>query len=370
MIVGMNMTRHIPAIFLACLSTALTATAADRPVFDKQVVFESGTEGTHTFRIPALLTTRKGSILALCEARREGGSDHGNIDLVLKRSDDGGRTWGRLQVLADDGGHTMGNPCPVLDRRTGTIWLPFSRDNQRVLLINSTDDGRTWSKPRDITAAVLPSKWAWVGPGPGHGIQLAGKKWAGRLVVPFWAGIEKNVTAGATQLSYVVFSDDGGKTWQHGQPATVNHSDECEVVELADGRLYMNARSRMGKRRRAFCFSSDGGISWSAIRNDKGMPERSCQGSLVRVGKNALLVAHPVDEAARRKLTVRLSRDEARTWPVSRVVDTGQAAYSDMAVNRKGEVLLAYEAGGYKTITIARFNLDWVTRGPAGGQEP
>ncbi len=347
-------------LFVFSLTLGYGQARAAEPVFEKQVLFRSGTEKTHTFRIPALLLTGKGALLALCEARRENGSDHSNIDLVLKRSDDGGRTWGKLQVLADDGSHTMGNPCPVVDHRTGTIWLPFSWNNKRVLLIKSTDDGRTWSKPVDITAGVLPSKWGWVGPGPGHGIQLRHGRHAGRLVIPAWAGVEKNISFGKTQLSYAFYSDDGGKTWQHGKAATINHSDECEIEELADGRLYMNARSRMGKRRRAYCYSNDGGTTWSAIRNHPGMPERSCQGSVIRVGKDGILVAHPVDEKSRRLLTVRLSRDETRTWPISRLVEQGPAAYSDLAVNRRGEVLLAYEGDSYRTIKLARFNLAWV----------
>jgi sialidase-1 len=337
--------------------------AEAEPLFEKRDVFVSGSENTHTFRIPALLKTKSGAILALCEARRASGADHGDVDLVLRRSHDGGRSWSDMQVLANNGSHTMGNPAPVLDQRSGTIWLPFSEDNKRVLLISSADDGKTWSKPRDITRDVLPANWHWVGPGPGHGIQLMVGPRAGRLVVPCWAGVERDVPFGATQLSYVLYSDDGGQNWRHGRAATINHSDECQVVELNDGRLYMNARSRMGKRRRAFSFSGDGGQTWSPIRNDPGMPERSCQGSTLRLGPGLIGVAHPVDEQARRELTVRASRDEGRTWPVSRVVDAGAAAYSDMAVNRRGEVLVAYESRQYQAITVARFSLSWLNAG-------
>lgn len=354
--------RHLfPLGFMIAILCGTAMAADPEPLFDKRDVFVAGTENTHTFRIPALLQTKSGAILALCEARRATRSDHGDIDLVLRRSDDGGHTWSGIRVLANNGSRTMGNPAPVCDQRTGTIWLPFSEDNKRVLLISSTDDGKTWSQPRDITKDVLPANWHWVGPGPGHGIQLMVGPRAGRLVVPCWAGVERDVPFGATQLSYVMYSDDGGKNWRHGRAATINHSDECQVVELDDGRLYMNARSRMGKRRRAFCFSADGGQTWSPIRNDPGMPERSCQGSTLRLGPGLIGVAHPVDEQARRVLTVRASRDECRTWPLSRVVDAGAAAYSDMVVNRRGEVLVAYESRQYQAITVARFNLAWLT---------
>ena len=364
MMTGMNTPHHAPRrllALLAWLSLSAMASAGEPQVFGQQVLFRSGTDKTHTFRIPAAVTNRKGAILVFCESRRDNGRDHGNIDLVMKRSDDGGASWGPTKVLFDDGTHTMGNPCPVLDRRTGTIWLPFSRDNKQVLLSNSTDGGKTWSKPTDITRSVLPGEWGWVGPGPGHGIQLRHGRHAGRLVIPAWSGIEKDVPFGRRQLSYAFFSDDAGKTWQHGKPATVDQSDECEVVELSDGRLYMNARSRHGKKLRAYCFSSDGGASWSPIAHHAGMPERSCQGSMVRVGKRAIVVAHPADTGSRRVLTVRLSRDEAKSWPVSRVAEVGPAAYSDMTTNRDGDVLLVYEGDNYKSIKLVRFNLAWLT---------
>ena len=353
---------YVPFLLLAVVGS-MPIGAAEKELFQQQILFRSGTEKTHTFRIPALLTTGKGTVLVFCEARRESGRDHSNIDLVLKRSQDGGRTWGNMRVLADDGPHAMGNPCAVVDRKTGTIWLSFSRNNQRVFLTKSVDDARHWSKPVDITSDVLPEKWGWVGPGPGHGIQLQHGRHAGRLVIPAWAGVEKNIAFGKTQLSYVFYSDNGGKTWRHGQAATVDQSDECEVVELADGRLYMNARSRKGRRRRAYCYSDDGGATWSRIKNHPGMPERSCQGSVIRLAKNAILVAHPVDEQARKLLTVRLSRDETKTWPVSRLVERGPAAYSDMTVNREGQVLLAYEGDGYRTVKLTRFNLEWLLGG-------
>ncbi len=186
--------RHLfPLGFMIAILCGTAMAADPEPLFDKRDVFVAGTENTHTFRIPALLQTKSGAILALCESRRAGRSDHGDIDLVLRRSEDDGSNWSAMRVLVNNGSHTMGNPAPVLDQRTGTIWLPFSQDNKRVLLISSTDDGKTWSQPRDITKDVLPANWHWVGPGPGHGIQLMRGPHAGRLVVPCWAGVERDV---------------------------------------------------------------------------------------------------------------------------------------------------------------------------------
>src|SRR5262249_30310020 len=159
-------------------------------------LFISGKEGYHTFRIPALLVTPGGTILAFCEGRKKGRGDSGDIDVVLKRSTDGGKTWKALQVIADDGGNTVGNPCPVVERSTGTIWLLLThnlgKDNERTIrdgsskgtrrvwVMKSTDEGATWSKPADITNAVKKKTWTWYATGPGVGIQLT----SGRLVIP------------------------------------------------------------------------------------------------------------------------------------------------------------------------------------------
>jgi len=95
----------------------------------RTTVFTSGTEGYRIFRIPALVVSGRGTVLAFCEGRKNGGSDSGDIDVVLKRSIDHGRTWQPLQVVADDGPHTMGNPCPVLDCKTGVVWLLLTRNH-------------------------------------------------------------------------------------------------------------------------------------------------------------------------------------------------------------------------------------------------
>ena len=353
-------------LWVACWPyvTGRTATAGD-PLLVEQTLCQRSDQGYHTYRIPSLLMTTKGTILFVCEARKNSGSDHGDIDLVLRRSEDGGQTWSPQRIIADDGEHTMGNPCLLMDRSSGVIWLSFSQDNKRVLLMKSADEGHTWSKPRDITREVLPAQWHWVGPGPGHGIQLK----EGRLVVPCWAGVEANVPFGATQLSYVFFSDDGGQTWHAGAAAGVDRSDECEVVQRVDGTLYMTARSRHKKKRRAYALSHDGGHSWLPAQYDDRLPEPSCQGSILRLSqqgsgqKNRIVLAHPANPGSRTQMTVRLSYDECQSWPVSKVIHAGASAYSDLARNKAGEILLAFEKDGYTQISLVRVNLEWLTDG-------
>ena len=338
-------------------------TLSREPQFAQQTLFASRDLDFHTFRIPSLLITPRGTVLALAEARKNDASDLGNVDLALRRSVDGGATWQSVKIIGDDGDHTIGNPCPVVDRRTGTIWLPYCRDNRQVWLTRSTDDGLTWSTPVEITSQVLDPAWHWVGTGPGHGIQLSD----GRLVIPCWADATPQL--GEAQLSFVFYSDDGGKTWQRGGALDRDASDECEVVERVDGVLYLNARSRQGKQQRAVATSHDRGQSWSPVTHDARLPELSCQGSLARYStardhdRNRLLLAAPASQTARAALTLRLSTNEGHDWPVSRVVEPGMAGYSDLAVTLDGTILLLYESHDYTRLTLARCNLEWLTEG-------
>jgi sialidase-1 len=186
-----------PSRFTAVLFLALLAAFPVRAArLVQSAVFVSGTDGYHTYRIPSLIVTKKGTLLAFCEGRKKGPGDAGDIDLLLKRSFDGGKTWAKTQVVWDDGPNTCGNPCPVIDARTGTIWLLLthnlgsdtqamilagkSKGTRTVWLSRSDDDGATWSKPVEITRQVKKPNWTWYATGPGVGIQLK----SGRLVVP------------------------------------------------------------------------------------------------------------------------------------------------------------------------------------------
>jgi sialidase-1 len=352
--------------FAALIVAAERADADDRPAspaFAEQALYQNGADGYHCYRIPALIVAKRGTVLAFAEARKTNCGDHGDVDLAIKRSEDGGRTWSKMRIIADEGDHTMGNPCPVVDSSTGTIWLPFCRTNKTILIVKSTDDGKTWSKPVDITSQAASPAWHWFGTGPGHGVQMT----SGRLVIPCWADATQKL--GEIQLSYVFYSDDSGATWKVGAPLDANASDECEVVELADGSLYMNARSRQGKKQRAYAFSKNGGQTWSPVKFDASLPEPSCQGGLVRftqkkqLERNRVLLSIPADSNARTKMTVHLSYDECQSWPVSKLIHKGSSGYSDLAATDDGHILLLYEADGYSKLTLARFNIEWLTDG-------
>jgi len=317
-------------------------------------------------------------MLAICEGRRKSFSDSGDIDLVMRRSLDDGRTWEKMRLIWDDAENTVGNPCPVVDRQTGTVWLPFCWNNRRVLVMKSTDEGVTWSKPVEITKDVSQSRWTWYATGPGHEIQLR----SGRLLIPCDHKLD-NATKQQPELyySHVFYSDDHGATWKLGG-SVGPHTNECEAVETEDGLVYLNMRSYHGKNRRAYAWSRDGGLTWSEVKLDEALVEPRCQASIARLsdrsggGKSRILFSNPAS-TERVNLTVRLSYDECRTWPVSRVLHPGKCAYSDLAVARDMTICCLYERGEkgpYERITLARFNLEWLTGGAdrlaGSGSEP
>ena len=361
----------------SCFSIPLAAAA---PL--ETDVFTAGSDGYHTFRIPALIATKNGTLLAICEGRKAGRGDHGDLDLVLKRSTDGGKTWGSLELIYEEGGTekiTIGNPCPVVDQQTGVLWLPFNRDNDRVLITSSSDDGRTWTRPRDITADVKLSEWSWYATGPGNGIQLTRGKYLGRLVIPcdHRVGGKKEDTTGWNQAgrSHVFYSDDHGQTWKLGG-ATDYGMNECAVVELTDGSLMLNSRSYRGKACRGVSISRDGGQTWEPTRDDPALVESVCQASLIRYSwpketrsvseGNVLIFCNPAVPRGRNHLTIRLSEDDGKTWPHSRLLYEGSSAYSSLARLPSGEIGCLYERDDYKRITLARFTLDWIKTEQAG----
>ncbi len=340
-------------------------------------MFISGRDGYHTFRIPVLLVTKGGSVLAWAEGRQTGSGDSGDIDIVMRRSDDGGRTWLPMRRIFDDEANTVGNPCPVVDRETGTIWLFLtrnlgtdteetikagtSRDTRRVWLSRSDDDGRSWSRPADLTDTLKRADWTWYATGPGIGIQTR----SGRLIVP----CDHATTGTKIWRSHVIYSDDHGRTWRIGG-VTGDEMNECQIVERGDGSLLLNMRSYLGRQRRAISTSVDGGLTWSVPKDDPALIEPVCQAALINVGPgpgDVLLFSNPAS-VKREKMTVQLSTDGGRTWPHARELYAGPSAYSALAVTGDGACLCLYERGQgrpYETITLARFPLDRLQAAPA-----
>lgn len=368
-----------------CFGVLLASEQVRSAQLQQTNVFVSGRDGYHTYRIPSLLVTKNGALLAFCEGRKSSRRDSGDIDLLLKRSEDGGKTWGEQQIVWNDGANTCGNPCPVVDQDSGTIWLLMTwnngqdnegeiknntgKDTRRVFVSRSDDDGRTWTKPVEITDTAKRPQWRWYATGPGVGIQLRKGPWKGRLVIPCDHSVAPSAGNARGYNSHAIISDDHGETWRLGGTITPK-VNECQVVELVDGRLMMNMRNYdRAQRTRAVATSIDGGITWSEVTHDPALIEPICQASFIRyswpsaTGKSRLLFSNPASTDKRVKMTVRLSFDEAKTWPLAKEIHSGPSAYSCLAALPNGDIACLYEAGEnhpYEKIVLARFGVAWL----------
>ncbi|NQT01058.1 MAG: exo-alpha-sialidase [Planctomycetes bacterium] len=379
-------------LLLTCIASSVPAVSEEltspQQLYNTDV-FVSGRDGYHTYRIPALLTTKKGTLLAFCEGRKATRSDSGNIDLLVKRSEDFGKTWSSRHIVWDDRENTCGNPCPVVDRQTGTIWLLMTwnrgddhegaikkntgRDTRRVWVSRSNNDSLTWSKPIEISATTKRPEWRWYATGPGVGIQLQKGPWKGRMVIPCdHSVISADDPDGYN--SHVIISDDNGQTWYIGGVISPK-VNECQVVELDNGTLMLNMRNYdRSKTTRAIATSNDGGITFSKVTHDPVLVEPICQASFLRYtlrskhGRNRLLFSNPAHDQRgdRRDMTIRLSYDEGRSWPVSKLLYAGPSAYSCLTILPDGNIACLYEAGQkspYEKIIFTSFTLDWLTGG-------
>lgn len=363
--------KHIVVVFCVLLMTGCPVSSSGQ-TGEPVSLFTAGDSGYACFRIPAIVITGKGTLLAFAEARKKGCSDTGDIDLVLRRSDDRGKTWSPLLVVWDDGDNVAGNPAPVIDRETGTIWLLStwnhgsdhesqiidgkSSDTRRIFVLKSVDDGRNWSPAKEITSSVKLPGWTWYATGPVHGIQLRSKPYRGRLMIPC-----DHIEAGTKKyFSHVIYSDDHGATWNLGGTTPDDHVNECTVAELPGGRLMLNMRNYDRKQKnRKVSISEDGGATWSKLRDDPRLTEPICQAALLDISlkgrRTALAFLNPSDSVSRSNLVLRISHDEGSSWETFSTVHAGPAAYSDLVQVSSREVGCLYEAGELSPYEGIRF---------------
>lgn len=361
------------------------------------VVFEALALGYQQVRVPAIVRTVRGVIVAFCEGRFAD-TDWAPINILLRRSSDEGRTWDDVQMLVDGGDGPASNAVPIAGR-DGALHLICQKNYRQCLYFRSIDDGLSWSDAFDITPAFEQFSpeynWRVFAPGPGHAIELR----SGRLVVAVWlcnpAGADV-LPGGDHRPSCVatIASDDGGRSWKRGDiiahtEGDVLHPSECAVAEREDGSVMINIRSESACHRRIVAVSPDGLTNWSAPRFDEGLFDPVCMAGFLscidpRTGGTVLLFTNPdsahdpqegakIPVCARVNGVIKLSRDGGKSWPEWRVIDGGPFGYSDLASSPEGIVFCIYESGvwgesslcKHQQVTFAKFSLEWIASNPA-----
>jgi sialidase-1 len=356
-------------------------------------VFTSGEEGHKSYRIPAIIDLPNGDLLAFAEGRVHGAADFGDVNIVMKRSSDKGKTWSSLQTVVDYDTLQAGNAAPVVDLTDpaypkGRIFLFYNTGNaheyevrsakgyREVWYITSTDNGQTWSEPVNITTQVhrpnMPAAnpaytfredWRAYANTPGHAIQFAEGKYKGRIYVAANHSEGNPKNSAEDYFAHGFYTDDHGKTFKISQTVPESGGNEAMAAELSGGKLLMNIRNQQGDARaRIVSISSDGGATWDTTYFDQQLPDPVNQGSILTLGKKKgktiLAFCNAADTKRRDNLTLRISHDEGKTWTEQHVIakspnnEKDYAAYSDLVKTGKKEVGVLYEKNGYSQIVF------------------
>jgi sialidase-1 len=348
--------------------------------------------GVKLYRIPGIVVTDRGTVLAYCEARTDTSADWGEIEIHLRRSTDGGKSWEAPQQIAHRGPRiegnprepekgnrqqTVNNPVAIVDRSSGEIAFLYCINYARCFTIRSADDGLTWSDPVEVTSTFEPFRnhydWKVIATGPGHGIQTR----SGRMVVPIWLAYG-GVGDHAPSAAATIYSDDAGRNWKAGELAVPNEGgfgnpNETILTELSDGRVMLVTRNVSKPSRKLVTIGPDGATRWDRPFFHDQLWEPICMASVTshpsrpgtlvfsnphRLGLNARGEPVPAGRGKRENLSIKLSRDDGRTWPINKTLEAGPSAYSDLAVLPDGTILCLYEGG--RKIVLARFGIDWL----------
>ena len=354
-------------------------------------VFISGKDGYKSYRIPAIIRLPDNDLLAFCEGRVKGSADYGDVDIVMKRSSDEGKTWSALKKVVDNNTAQAGNPAPVIDLTDpafphGRIFLFYNTGNnneseirkgnglREVWYVTSTDNGVTWSDAINITQQVHKPKqpainvsynfkedWRSYANTPGHAMQFSEELYKGRIYVA------ANHSEGEPQQdfsdyeSHAFYTDDHGKTFHLSDDVNVPGSNESTATELSNNRLMMNMRNQKGNiKSRIVGISNNGGKTWDTTYFDKNLPDPVCEGSILTMGKknqkDIIAFCNNADTVKRDNLTLRISFDEGKTWAKDYVIDkTGinnNTAYSDIVKLNDKTIGVLYEKNNYSSIVF------------------
>jgi len=327
------------------------------PSSEFNYIYNQGTDGFELYRIPAIVKSKSNTLLAFAEARKaRSNGDSGDIDLVVKRSSDNGKTWSKQITIWNDGQNTCGNPVPIVDDRGrihllmtwnfqtdkwGAITNGTGEDSRRPYYTYSDDDGITWAQPVEITSSVKKEKWDWYATGPCHGIQIQKGIHKGRLVAPNYFTTRES--GKVTSYSHIIYSDDYGKTWKPGEPTPVGGVGECAVAEIGEGTLMLNMRADEGFYRKS-CTSIDGGLTWSSPQISIDQIDCKCQGSILSIG-GAVFLSNAASATERINMTIKKSTDNGKNWKGQYTVYEGNSGYSDIVELSDSQIAIIYEGG-------------------------
>lgn len=368
------------------------------PFFNSSILFDPLTDnmGYHNYRIPSLLVTQKGTILAVMEGREGMNFDHARNDIVLKRSVDNGANWSLPNVIAQAGDNVVMNPVMV-QAKDGTIILAYiyfpekrhSSDRahgikavdpglegstiEKIFVIKSRDEGLTWSKPQEITKiAKRGNNSLHAICGPGVGITLNKGRYKGRVIIPM---SETRIRRGKKIANnYALYSDDSGITWKHGKACPESRDgslggNEVQMVELENGDVLVSIRSRGC---RLLSRSRDGGRSWEPLKKQSDLVDTGCMSPLLRYrwtqGNKPGVLIHigvtgRVDGRKRGMAIIALSYDDGKTWPLQKLLYDKAFDYSSLVLLPDGTIgmLAEYDFNGERAkIKFCRFNLKWI----------
>lgn len=327
------------------------------PSSEFNYIYNQGTDGFELYRIPAIVKSKSNTLLAFAEARKaRSNGDSGDIDLVVKRSSDNGKTWSKQITIWNDGQNTCGNPVPIVDDRGrihllmtwnfqtdkwGAITNGTGEDSRRPYYTYSDDDGITWAQPVEITSSVKKEKWDWYATGPCHGIQIQKGIHKGRLVAPNYFTTRES--GKVTSYSHIIYSDDYGKTWKPGEPTPVGGVGECSVAEIGEGTLMLNMRADEDFYRKS-CTSIDGGLTWSSPQISIDQIDCKCQGSILSIG-GAVFLSNAASATERINMTIKKSTDNGKNWKGQYTVYEGNSGYSDIVELSDSQIAIIYEGG-------------------------
>lgn len=322
-------------------------------------------EGVACYRIPALVTTNNGNIIAAIDERVPSCGDlkyNDNINIVIKHSEDNGRTWSEMKTVVDyPQGQSASDPSFVLDKQTGDVFLFYNfmdlqkeKDVYYLKYIKSSDNGKTWSEPVDITEQVSKPGWEknFKFITSGNGIQTRSGKLLHTIV---------NLQNGL----FVFGSDNHGESWYSVEKPCIP-GDESKIVELDDGSWMVNSRVS-NKGFRYVHISNDEGKTWTT-NPEMVLSDPGCNASIIRYtsvkdghSKSRLLFSNANSKSNRQNMTIRISYDEGKTWTEGKTIYKGPSAYSTLCILPNGDIGLLYEKDDYKDNDFIRMSLEWLT---------